>query len=53
VPRKPRQEIAGGVYHVFARGNHKARIFVDDADRRRYLTGFGAVARDLGWSCLA
>ena len=53
MPRKPREEIAGGVYHVFARGNRKGRIFVDDGDRRRYLTGFGAVARDLGWSCLA
>ena len=53
VPRKPRQEIAGGVYHVFARGNRKEPIFVDDDDRRRYLAGFGAVAQDLGWRCLA
>jgi putative transposase len=53
VPRKLRQEVAGGVYHVFARGNRKGRIFVDDDDRRRYLAGFGAVARDLGWRCLA
>jgi putative transposase len=53
VARKPREELAGGVYHVFARGNRKEPIFVDDEDRRRYLAGFGNVAEDLGWRCLS
>jgi len=53
VTRKPREEIAGGAYHVFARGNRKEPIFVDDVDRHAYLTEFGAVAIELGWRCLA
>ena len=35
--RPPRIEVAGGVYHVVARGNERRDIFCDDADRRRYL----------------
>ena len=41
------------MYHVFARGNRKERIFNDDADRRTYLAEFGAVAEGLGWRCLS
>src|SRR5829696_8935633 len=37
VPRKPRELVAGGVYHVYARGNDKRRIFAGDRDRREYL----------------
>src|SRR4029077_8165712 len=53
VARTSREEVAGGVYHVFARGNRKEPIFGDDADRRTYLAEFGAVAVDLGWRCLS
>jgi putative transposase len=35
--RPPREEIAGGVFHVMNRGNRKQIIFQDDRDRRRYL----------------
>ena len=38
MPRKPRQLIAEGYYHVLARGNDRRRLFVTDEDRRRYLT---------------
>jgi putative transposase len=37
VPRKPREEVEGGVFHVFARGNDKRLIYRDDVDRRMYL----------------
>ena len=37
VPRKPREEVDGGVFHVFARGNDKRLIYRDDLDRRVYL----------------
>jgi len=29
--------IAGGWYHVVSRGNRRADLFLDDADRRRFL----------------
>jgi len=51
--RKPRELVPGGVYHVFSRGNRRAPIFVDDQDRREYLSTWGLVARDLKWRCLA
>jgi REP element-mobilizing transposase RayT len=53
MPRKPREIVAGGIYHVFARGNRRQPLFFADEDRRRYLALWGAVARDLRWSCLA
>jgi REP element-mobilizing transposase RayT len=53
VPRKPRQEEAGAIHHVYARGNNRHRTYVDDVDRRRYLALLAAVARDKGWNCLA
>ena len=37
MPRKPRLDVSGGLYHVLARGNHRATIFYDDADYRAYL----------------
>ena len=33
MPRKPRREVAGGIFHVFARGVDRRRIFLDDHDR--------------------
>ena len=53
VPRKPRQEAAGGVHHVFARGNDRRAIYVDDVDRRGYLDILGRVTRRQRWRCLA
>jgi putative transposase len=53
MPRKPRHQLAGGVYHVFARGNDRRDIYVDDVDRRAYLTILGQVARWKRWRCLA
>lgn len=38
MPRKPRQLVAGGHYHVLARGNDRRRIFATEDDRHRYLT---------------
>jgi putative transposase len=35
--RGPREEIAGGTFHVMNRGNRKALIFEDDQDRRQFL----------------
>lgn len=37
MPRGPRIQFPGGVYHVICRGNNRERIFRDDSDRGRYL----------------
>jgi REP-associated tyrosine transposase len=37
MPRPPRLEIAGGLYHLISRGNGRKRIFLGDHDRLRFL----------------
>ena len=49
MPRPPRQELAGAIYHVVARGNARGAIFRDDADRREYLRLLERVAGRTGW----
>jgi REP element-mobilizing transposase RayT len=53
VPRKPRNEHAGAIYHVFARGVNRQRVFVDDEDYERYTSLLGATVRRQGWHCLS
>jgi len=51
--RRPRVELAGGVHHVFARGNNKEAIFLSARDREVYLATLGEVVLKRRWSCLA
>ncbi len=37
MPRPPRLEIAGGLYHLISRGNGRKQIFLGDHDRLRFL----------------
>ena len=53
VARKPRVELAGGVQHVFARGNGRQDIYLDDVDRHSYLFLLGRVVAKQQWRCLA
>ncbi len=53
VPRKPREEVAGGVFHVFARGNDKRVIYHDDLDRRMYLRTLRSTVAQCRWRLLA
>jgi putative transposase len=53
VPRKPRNEIEAGIYHVFARGNDRRRIFLDDEDRGAYLRLLGCVTVHRRWRTMA
>ncbi|HEV2813148.1 MAG TPA: transposase [Solirubrobacteraceae bacterium] len=53
MPRKPRELVAGGVYHVYARGNNRQSIFLDDLDRRAYLRHIEHVVLKRAWLCLA
>ena len=53
VPRKPREECAGAIHHVFARGNDKQAIYRCDRDRVLYLALLGDVVVRQQWRCLA
>lgn len=53
MPRKLREEEAGAIHHVYARGNDKRLIYEDDRDRRTYLAMLGAVILHHGWLVLA
>jgi REP element-mobilizing transposase RayT len=50
--RKPRDEEAGAIHHVFNRGNDKRLIYRDDADRRAYLRLLEGVIVWAGWRCM-
>lgn len=47
--RPLRLEYSGAVYHITARGNAKADIFLDDADRRIFLRILGSTIDRYGW----
>jgi REP element-mobilizing transposase RayT len=51
--RKPRELVAGGIYHVYARGNNRQEIALDDVDRRRYLALVAREVRRRRWRCLS
>jgi len=38
MPRKPRVEIEGGLYHVITRGNDRQDIFHPDEDHAKFLS---------------
>jgi putative transposase len=53
VSRPPRSQIPGGVYHVTTRGVRRLPIFLDDRDRRRFLSIVAAVVKRYDWICHA
>jgi REP element-mobilizing transposase RayT len=53
MPRPQRQEVAGGVFHVFNRGCNRREIFKDDVDRWTYLANLARVREATGWHPLA
>jgi len=53
VARPLRIELAGGLYHVTARGNRREAIYLDDGDRRRWLDLLGEVCDRFRWRCHA
>jgi REP element-mobilizing transposase RayT len=53
MPRKPREEMADGIFHVYARGNDKRPIYADDADRGFYLSLLRAAVERCRWRLLA
>ena len=53
MPRRPREEEAGAIHHVYARGIDRRALFVDDIDRRRYLALLEHVVAVKRWRCLS
>jgi putative transposase len=53
VARPLRLQIAGGIYHVRARGNSRAAVYRDERDRRVFLEILGPVVDRFGWICHA
>jgi putative transposase len=51
VPRPPRPQLAGAIYHVTARGNRRVDIFVDDSDRRLFIALLELTITRYGWRC--
>ena len=47
--RKLRVEYPGAIYHVMNRGDRRERIFVDDADRRRFVDTLDEACAKTGW----
>jgi REP element-mobilizing transposase RayT len=51
--RPLRIELHGGLYHITSRGDRREAIFLDDADRRQWLTLLGEVCARYNWFCHA
>ena len=51
VPRPNRPQVAGGIYHITARGNRRQDVFADDSDRDLYLSLLERVVVRYGWRC--
>jgi REP-associated tyrosine transposase len=53
MPRAPRIQIAGGLYHVCVRGNRGEQIVLADGDRRVWLATLADAQERCGWSVYA
>jgi len=53
VPRRARSELPNGVYHVTNRGTDERPIYLDDIDRKTFLTLLGSVVVRHDWTCHA
>jgi len=51
--RPLRIEYEGAVYHVTARGNARADIYLSDEDRTLFLKTLALVVERFGWHCHA
>lgn len=52
MPRPLRNQVPGGIYHVYARGVDRQAIFRDDCDRTMYLRELARAVEKFRWRCL-
>ena len=53
MPRSPRIELDGAVYHVMDRGNRREPIVFDDQDRQLFVQTFSEACSMTGWEVFA
>jgi len=53
MPRQPRIEYEGAIYHVMARGDRREAIVQDDKDREMFIKTLGEACQRTGWSVYA
>ena len=53
MPRKPRLEFPGAIYHIHHRGNHQEFIYRDDDDRKLFLELLESTIQRMNWICHA
>ena len=49
MPRKPRVEFPGAVYHIMCRGDRQEDIFFSDKDRMLFLSTLAETCQRTGW----
>ena len=49
MPRHPRVEYPGAIYHVMSRGDRKDAIYLDDVDRQDFLRTLAEACQKTGW----
>ena len=49
MPRKPRVEFEGAIYHVLSRGDRQENIFLDDIDRHDFVKTLAEACKKTGW----
>ena len=52
MPRRAREEVEGGIFHVYARGNDRRLIYRDDGDRASYLRMLRGTVSEWRWRLL-
>ena len=53
MPRPPRDQTPGSVYHITSRGTRKTDIVADDADRIAFLSALDRATEVAGWQLLS
>jgi putative transposase len=53
MPRKSRIDAPGALHHIIARGIAKNRIFIDDRDRKNFLSRLGSILTETNTPCYA
>jgi putative transposase len=51
MPRPPRLQVPGGIYHITARGNRRQPTFLDSDDHRFHLWCLNKVVAECEWEC--
>lgn len=53
MPRRPRFQAPGAIYHITSRGTEGRDVFLDNLDRRRFLSVLANVVEERRWICPA